>query len=752
MKRVPLLALLSVVASLCHAAPTNNAPTPASVLAEMDRVNTWQMANLVPRRQWWDWTYGAYLAGWKALADLSPDPRHYDGLTNFCWKLNWALGPRVYHADDHCVGQTYTELYQIERLPAMIAPLQQRFDHILATPPENPDDLDFTKPKAGDKWSWCDALFMGPTVWTRLYAVTGDRRYLDFGVREWWKAYDYLYDKEEHLFYRDSNFFAKREANGKKIFWSRGNGWVVAGLARVLQYLPADHPDRARFVTLFRDMCTKLAAVQGEDGLWRPSLLDPGSYPMSETSGSGFFTYALMWGVNQGLLDRKTFTPAALKGWQGLVSHIQPSGMLGSVQPIGYDPRKVKDTDTEVYGTGAFLLAGSEVYRWALLQSAPSARVTVVNALDEPRFREVVGVRLASLPPALRKAKPGQLGVLPEAAARWVDSQLFDSDDDGTPDTLLFQADFPGKGSAAFTVVVRPADLKVPAPVNRVFARFVPERLDDFAWETDRIAHRMYGQALIAAEKNISSGADVWLKRTRGLVVDHFYKTGDYHKDHGLGVDCYTVGTSRGTGGTGVLADNKLWVSRNFTSWKVLANGPLRAVFELTFDAWDAGGRKVSEVKRITADAGSNLHRVRSRFTSPSPKPITAAVAFVEAGWSGRGQRSVDAAALPVVDAAGAAPGAGADSKTGVSWVADWQPNPADNGQTGVAVLLPGGKRVKLDGHWALSADVVPGKPFVYYFGAGWSKADHPEAKAWFDHVARAARALESPLMVQVAK
>ena len=120
---------------------------------------------------------------------------------------------------------------------------------------------------------------MGPPAWVRLYAATGDTRYLDFAVKNWWRTTDFLYDTEEHLYFRDSSYFQKREANGRKVFWSRGNGWVIAGLVRVLQYLPMNHPERARFERLFGEMSEKVLSCQQPDGLWRASLLDPTSYP-----------------------------------------------------------------------------------------------------------------------------------------------------------------------------------------------------------------------------------------------------------------------------------------------------------------------------------------------------------------------------------------------------------------------------------------------------------------------------------------
>ncbi len=183
--------------------------------------------------------------------------------------------------------------------------------------------------------------------------------------KEYKATYDYLFDKEENLFYRDRRYFGKKEANGKKVFWGRGNGWVLGGLAEILQALPKKDKNRDFYAKLFVTLCTRVAELQSPDGYWHASLLDPASYPSPETSATGFIVYALAYGVNEGLLDKNTFAPVITKGWQAMLDAVAPDGKLGYVQPIGADPRKVTRDMTEVYGVGAFLLAGNQIYKMA---------------------------------------------------------------------------------------------------------------------------------------------------------------------------------------------------------------------------------------------------------------------------------------------------------------------------------------------------------------------------------------------------
>ena len=220
-------------------------------------------------------------------------------------------------------------------------------------------------------WWWCDALYMAPPAWSHLYKITGDTKYLAYLDHHWWLTAQYLYDPDEHLYYRDASFIGKKESNGKKVFWSRGEGWVMGGLARILQDIPKGYPSRAKYEQQFKEMAARIASLQGDDGLWRSGMLDPDAYVLPENSGSAFFTYALAWGVFSGTLDSATYAPVVAKAWKGLVSHIHADGRLDCVQQTGSGPAHYKASSSYVYGVGAFLLAGREVNRMSLTLPHP---------------------------------------------------------------------------------------------------------------------------------------------------------------------------------------------------------------------------------------------------------------------------------------------------------------------------------------------------------------------------------------------
>ncbi|MFO1488764.1 MAG: glycoside hydrolase family 88 protein [Verrucomicrobiota bacterium] len=360
-----ILLLLAAVGLVVFQGGAESKPaelSPTNVLATMKRVADWQLAAPIRHRAD-DWTCGALYAGVMALDEIADIPKYRDAMTAIGRKQNWRPGPSRYYADDHCVSQMYLELYLKSGDAAMLKPTRELFDFILDHPITN--SLDFKTGKSQNRWSWCDALFMAPPAWIRLYKATQDRRYLDFMDREWHATSGFLYDTNQHLYFRDSSYFEKRESNGKKIYWSRGNGWVMAGLARVIPFFPVDDPRRKFYEEQFKEMAAKIVTLQQPDGLWRSSLLDAESYPLKETSGSGFYTFALTWGINQGLLERKQYEPAVRKAWLALVDCVTPEGKLEHVQPIGADPRKFAPTDSDVYGVGAFLLAGRQMYQLA---------------------------------------------------------------------------------------------------------------------------------------------------------------------------------------------------------------------------------------------------------------------------------------------------------------------------------------------------------------------------------------------------
>lgn len=201
-----------------------------------------------------------------------------------------------------------------------------------------------------------------PPTYARFANITGNDEYREFMNREFWFTLNILYDKEEKLVYRDTRFFTRKEPNGAKVFWGRGNGWVVGALARVMNFLPEDYPSRHQYEEIFKKIMSRIITLQDEKGYWHTSLLDPVTFSAPETSASGFFTYGLWWGINNGLLDKDEFMPSAVKGWQAMVKAVQPTGMLGFVQPIGDAPQNVSAQKNEVYGTAAFMLAGLEVY------------------------------------------------------------------------------------------------------------------------------------------------------------------------------------------------------------------------------------------------------------------------------------------------------------------------------------------------------------------------------------------------------
>ena len=331
------------------------------IKSTMEKVTKWQLAN--PKHEPRDWTNGALYAGVFAAWETTKSKDIYKAMMDMGEAAKWLPYRRWYHADDVAISQTYIDLYRREKRREMIQPTVDTLAKFMANP----------YPVRGVeviKWWWCDALFMAPPTMIKLGITLKNNEYFSKNDEYYKECYDLLYNKNEHLFARDLRYVIKndgndlREANGKIIFWSRGNGWVMGGLVRILKELPKNYPLRPFYEQLYKEMAVKVASLQQADGLWRASLLDPDSYPGGEVSGSGFFCYALTWGINNGMLDKKTFQPVVEKTWIALNGCVNDEGRVGWVQPIGADPRRNFNADSwEVYGTGAFLLAGSEIIK-----------------------------------------------------------------------------------------------------------------------------------------------------------------------------------------------------------------------------------------------------------------------------------------------------------------------------------------------------------------------------------------------------
>ena len=308
------------------------------------------------------WVSGVLYNGLFDWAEITDKKEYFDFMKRIFSRYYWQLGNRMYHGDDLCVGQVYLDMYAKYKQEKMWIPTKARIDWIIENPPIG--NIDITK-GVSDRWWWCDALYMAPAIFTRLYTLTGDKKYLKFAHKEYLDCYEHLYDKDEHLFFRDGKYLNAKDEKGGKVFWSRGNGWVLGGLAEVLKYLPEeDKKYRPFYEQLLQEMSEKIASLQREDGYWRTNLLNADIYPMPETSGTGLFTYAIMYGINQGILPADKYLPIVRKGWDAMVKAVNTEGKVGWTQMVAQKPGKVVKKYTRAYSVGSLLMIASELYRY----------------------------------------------------------------------------------------------------------------------------------------------------------------------------------------------------------------------------------------------------------------------------------------------------------------------------------------------------------------------------------------------------
>lgn len=376
---------------------------------------------------------------------------------------------------------------------------------------------------------------------------------------------------------------------------------------------------------------------------------------------------------------------------------------------------------------------------FAAIPAAPApaklVTITLTNPIATKRHGETIALsldELAKLAPTLDPTK----AIIVDASGKVVLSQLVDSNGDEKPDQIVFQADLGPSETRSFGVALAER-VSANQPDYKVYGRFVRERHDDFAWENDRVAHRMYGPDLETWKKDplTSSGVDVWVKRVPKLVVNEWYMTDNYHQDHGEGADFYAVGKSRGCGGLGFWSGDKLQVSKNFIGSRVLANGPIRLVFELTYAAWDVAGARISETKRVTLDAGTYFNRFDSTFEikgKPAKSGLSVAVGIAKH------------------------PGGVVEVDAPSAWMRTWEPlNGGKSGSLGCAIVLPPGSRAEAqqtDLEFLLVTPAPKNGALTYYVGTAWNTAAPiADAIAWTKEVQLLANRIANPVRVSLA-
>ncbi len=616
---------------------------------------------------------------------------------------------------------------------------------------------------ATDFWWWADALYMVMPVMTKMYKTTGDVKYLDKMYANFKYADDLMFDKEEHLYYRDGKYIypAHKTADGKKDFWARGDGWVLAGLAKVLADVPASYKQRPFFAERYRQLAAAAAKCQQKDGYWTRSMLDAGQAEGPETSGTALFTYGMLWGVNNGLLDRATYEPVISKAWQYLTTKaLQADGSVGYVQPIGEKAIKGQQltaSNVTNFGTGVFLLAACEKVRFddGSVRPAEDKSFTVDVTNGDNRFRQEV-VELDA------KTVYGKLGIsggrqfsVYNALGQQVAYQItYDG-------KILIDAAVRPGGTASYTF--RKGTPKT--FVNTCYGRMYPERVDDVAWENDRGAYRCYGPALQRTGED-AYGIDVWLKNTPDLVVEQRYYLEDvmkpviaelkktdkaaadslnmitsYHFDQGHGLDCYKVGPTLGCGTPALMDGDKIIFPYCYKDYEILDNGPLRFTVKLVYNpATINGDANVVENRILSLDKGSNFNKMTVWYDGLT-KPADLATGVVI--------HSEDTESVVL-------------GKDYVQY-ADPTDNPqGQNFQIYVAALFPNGvsetKKIMYEnptrgnaGHaLGILKGYKGGDKYTYYFGSAWSKYDCRNQLEWQIRVSAFLEGLRNPLGVAI--
>ena len=762
------LTLLLIALAVCFTADAKRkkkvVPKPPSTIEIITKVNDqWQATHRPEVRSFWD--DAAYHTGnmeaykllgnarWLAYSDAWARYNLWQGAREkdqSKWKYaNYGEGQDyVLFGDWQICFQTYLDIYEMQPDDYKIARALEVMDYEVRQP-------------QNDFWWWADALYMVMPVMTKLYKTTGDVKYLDKLYENFKWSDDLMFDKDEQLYYRDAKYIwpkVKTACNGGKSFWARGDGWVLAGLAKVLSDMPKDYKHRDFFELRFRQLAEGVARVQRPSGYWSRSMLCEQDAPGPETSGTAFFTYGMLWGVNNGILNRSKYEPVIEKAWQYLITTaLQPDFSVGYVQPIGEkpDPTKTVNARSQAnFGTGAFLLAACEHLRYENLQSGNRAtlKVSISNPANE--YREQVAELPADTIFKRLKIQGGREFIVFDAGGLEVPYQL---SSDGK---VLIEAGVRPKGTQTFTI--RRGTPKVYKTV--CYGRIFPERKDDFAWENDRGAYRVYGPALQKTGEK-SYGVDVWTKNTPELVLDQrywiedvvmmpaveklrkenrqrgdsLYRLNSYHNDHGRGSDLYRVGATLGCGTPALIVDDELVYPYCFKTYRILDEGPLRFSVQLDYESKVIGEDTITEHRIITLDKGSNFNRSTVWYDGFTTVVELATGVVVH-------QEDRNSVVL---------------AKDYVHYADPTDNIPVNNCQLFVAALFPDGVNEtairqfkKVDsgavGHALGIVDNYSGLPYTYYFGSAWSKFDVRTQAEWQQRIDWKLRNVRQPLTIDI--
>ncbi len=757
-----LLASLSV-----DARPKKKAKTkPMTTIEILQKVNDqWQATHKPEVRSFWD--DAAYFTGNMEAYKLTGNARYLEYSDKWARHNQWSGATErdkskwlyktygegqnfVLFGDWMICFQTYLDMYAMNPDDYKIARTKEVVDYMVDMP-------------QNDFWWWADGLYMVMPVMTKMYKLTGDEKYLDKLYDNFKYADDLMFDTEDHLYYRDGKYiYPKHKShNGKKDFWARGDGWVLAGLAKVLADMPESYKHYPLFLERYHQLAAAVAKCQHADGYWTRSMLDEDHADGPETSGTAFFTYGLLWGVNNGILSEKDYMPVVNKAWQYLTGvALQKDYTIGYVQPIGEKAirgQQLTEKNTANFGTGAFLLAACEMVRYEdkSVKNANEQSFTVTATNELNMFRqEVVEIDANTVFEKLGISGGRQFKVF-NAAGQEVAYQI-------THDKkILVDVAVRPCGTAVLT-------FKKGTPktfVNHCYGRMYPERVDDIAWENDRVAYRCYGPALQRSGEK-AYGIDVWLKNTPYLDVEKRYhletinrgkiadlkkvdpiaaeelnKATSYHYDHGSGLDCYKVGPTLGTGTPALMDGENIIFPYCYKDYEILDNGPLRFTVKLTYAPTTyKGDTAVVENRIISLDKGSNFCKtiVYYEGLSSSASVVSGVVIHNE-----------DTASVVL----------------GENYVhyADPTDNPnAQNFQIYVAVLFPNNnvatKIVKptspINGPAGHALGVVKdyknGEKLSYYFGSAWSKADCHSQEEWQTRINAKLKRIEYPLQINI--